>query len=101
MARYSRRAFIAKTSIVAAAAGAASTLPGLTSVLGAAQNEAPALDTATSEAVDAGAGVADASAPLVAQVRDLSTGEIGVFNGLREVVVHDPQLANSILRAAR
>jgi len=87
--------------MVAAAAGAASTLPGITSMLGAAQTEAPAADGVASEVADAGLGAADASAPLVAQVRDLSTGEVGVFNGLREVIVRDPQLANSILRAAR
>ena len=48
-----------------------------------------------------GAGAADATQPLVAHVRDLSTGEIGVFNGTREVVVRDPELASRILRAAR
>jgi len=44
---------------------------------------------------------ADATQPLVAHVRDLSTGEIGIFNGTSEFVVRDPALARSILRAAR
>ncbi len=106
MASFSRRAFLVRSSMVAAAAGAASAIPGLTSALGAAQSEAPALDSAATDAAtadmtEAGAGVGDAGAPLVAHVRDLSTGEIGVFNGTTEVVVRDPQLANSIFRAAR
>ncbi len=39
--------------------------------------------------------------PLVAHVRDLSTGEIGIFNGTREVVFKDPQLAARLFHAAR
>jgi hypothetical protein len=106
MASLSRRAFLARSSMVAAAAGAASAIPGLTSVFGAAQTEAPAVegavaDTATLEAADAGIGAADSAVPLVAHVRDLSTGEIAVFNGTREVIVRDPQLANNLFRAAR
>jgi len=106
MASFSRRAFLARSSMVAAAAGVASAIPGLTNVLGAAQTEAPAVDgavadTATLDATDAGVGVADSGAPLVAHVRDLSTGEIAVFNGTREVIVRDPQLANNLFRAAR
>jgi len=92
--------------MVAAAAGAASAIPGLTSAIGVAQSEAPALDSATADAATtdatgAGAGMADAGAPLVAHVRDLSTGEIGVFNGTTEIVVRDPRLADSIFRAGR
>jgi hypothetical protein len=37
----------------------------------------------------------------VAHVRDLSTGEIGIFNGTREVVLKDPQLAARLFRAAQ
>jgi hypothetical protein len=37
----------------------------------------------------------------VAHVRDLSTGEIGIFNGTREVVFKDPQLAARLFHAAR
>ncbi len=49
----------------------------------------------------ADAGAANLSEPLVAHVRDLSTGEISVFNGTQEVVVRNPQLANQLARAAR
>jgi hypothetical protein len=91
--------------MVAAAAGAASAIPGLMSVFDAAQTEAPAVDTGAADvaagATDAGIGIADSAGPVVAHVRDLSTGEVALFNGTREVVVRDPQLANNLVRAAR
>jgi hypothetical protein len=37
--------------------------------------------------------------PLVAHVRDLATGEIGLFSGTREIVFHDPSLAARLFRA--
>lgn len=42
----------------------------------------------------------DADQPLVAYVRDAHTGEVAVMVGEREVVVHDPELAARIARAA-
>jgi hypothetical protein len=37
--------------------------------------------------------------PLVAHVKDLSTGEIGVYMGTSEVTFRDPQLAAKLYRA--
>ena len=37
--------------------------------------------------------------PLVAHVRDLATGEIGLFSGTREITLLDPQLAARLARA--
>jgi hypothetical protein len=81
-----------------AAAGVLSSVPGLSGLLGAAETEAPAADASVA---GADAGAAELTEPLVAHVRDLSTGEISVFNGTREVIVRDPQLANRLMRAAR
>ena len=39
--------------------------------------------------------------PLVAHVRDLATGEIGLFSGTREIVFHDPALAARLFHATR
>ena len=39
--------------------------------------------------------------PLVAHVRDLATGEIGLFSGTREITVLDPRLAAALVRALR
>jgi hypothetical protein len=41
------------------------------------------------------------SEPLVAHVRDLATGEIGLFSGTREITVLDPQLAARLIRASQ
>ncbi len=99
MAELNRRAFLARSSLFAAAAGAVAVAPSMLAAIAA---EAPEVDASASDAVaaDAGAGAASASEPLVAYVRDLSSGEVGVFNGTREVIVQDPGLARSILRAA-
>jgi hypothetical protein len=39
--------------------------------------------------------------PLVAHVRDIATGEIGLFSGTHEVVFHDPALAARLFHASR
>ena len=38
---------------------------------------------------------------LVAHVRDASTGDVSILAGEREVIHHDPQLVDRLLRAAR
>jgi len=98
MAGVSRRTFLGRGSMAVAAAGVLSSVPGLSGLLGAAETEAPAADASV---VGADGTAASLTEPLVAHVRDLSTGEISVFNGTREVILRDPQLANRLLRAAR
>ena len=98
MAGVSRRSFLGKGSMAVAAAGVLSSVPGLSSLFSAAETEAPAGDAAVA---GADVGTADLSEPLVAHVRDISTGEISVFNGTREVIVRDPQLASRLVRAVR
>jgi hypothetical protein len=41
------------------------------------------------------------SEPVVARVTDVSTGEIQMFFGTSSSTVNDPQLAASLVRAAR
>jgi hypothetical protein len=96
MAGVSRRTFLGRGSMAVAAAGVLSSVPGLSGLLSAGETEAPAADASV-----AGADAADLSEPLVAHVRDLSTGEISLFNGTNEVIVRNPQLANQLARAAR
>ena len=76
-----------------------SQLPVLSGLVGPTEADAPAAVDAATAATDEGA--ATLAQPLVAHVRDLSTGEIGIFNGTREVIVNDPQLAARLFRAAR
>lgn len=96
MSGVSRRLFLKQGSLAVAAAGALSAVPGLPSLLSTADSEAPAADAA---AGDVSAG--ELTEPLVAHVRNLSTGEISLFLGDNEVTYRDPQLAARLFRAAR
>jgi hypothetical protein len=95
MAGIDRRSFLARGSMVVAAAGVATAVPGVGSKLVAGGAHAPAIN-ATLEG-EAGS----LTEPLVVHVRDLTTGEIGVFSGTREVVVHDQGLASRLFQASR
>jgi hypothetical protein len=105
MNEVSRRSFLKGGSAAMVAAGAISAIPGLPAVVGALEAQGPA-DAGAADAA-AGAAVTDAdsssalSEPLVAHVRDLATGEIGLFSGAREITVLDPQLAARLIRAAQ
>ena len=96
MGRLNRRQFLQKGSLAVAAAGVASAVPGVAATL---NDATPALSTdAPAAAEDA---VPSMSEPLVARVTDATTGEIQMFFGTNSTKVTDPQLANSLLRAAR
>jgi hypothetical protein len=93
----SRRAFLRRGTLTAAAVGVMSAVPGLPGLLAGGASEAPAVDSGISEAEgDAGA----LAEPLLAHVKDLGTGEITLFQGEREIVVRNPSLARQILSAA-
>src|SRR5262245_59359042 len=95
MAEIDRRKFLAQGSMVVAAAGAAAAVPALTGGLGSGGTGSH--DVGAVPEGDAGA----LTEPLVVHVRDLATGEIGVFSGTREVVVRDRQLASRLYNASR
>jgi len=95
MKEFERRVFLTRGSMVVAAAGVATAVPGLATGLVAAEEEAP-------EAASVVAGEASTmTEPLVAHVRDLATGEIGLFSGTQEIVFHDPTLAARLFDATR
>jgi hypothetical protein len=95
MKEFERRVFLTRGSIAVAAIGAATAMPGLGSGLIAAEEEAP-------EAASVVEGEAsEMTEPLVAHVRDLTTGEIGLFSGTQEIVFHDPALAARLFHATR
>jgi hypothetical protein len=102
MGELSRRVFLRNSGLAVAGAGVMSQVPFLSSLIGAGEADAPAAAGAA-DAATAGTdeGAASLTEPLVAHVRDLSTGEIGIFNGTREVVLNDPQLAARLFRAAQ
>jgi hypothetical protein len=83
MPEISRRAFVTKGSVSAAAVGALA-------VTGVALS-APA---------DAASPAAEPDAPVVAHIRNLRAGQVDVYIGTREVTVVDHELANRLARAA-
>jgi hypothetical protein len=95
MKEFERRVFLTRGSIAVAAAGVMTAVPGLASGLVVAEEEAPgAASVVEGEAPTM-------TEPLVAHVRDLATGEIGLFSGTQEVVFHDPALAARLFHASR
>jgi len=110
VSEFSRRFFLKSSSAAVIAAGAVSAIPGLPTAATAFEAQAPA-DAESANAALAGSEGANAalagsegatlSGPVVAHVRDLATGEIGLFSGTREITVLDPQLAARLLKAAR
>jgi hypothetical protein len=85
-------------TLTAAAVAVAGSVPGLSTLVATTSTEAPGLDTDVSDAADDSGALTE---PLVAQVKDLGTGEISLFQGEHEVVVHSPALARSLMSAAR
>ena len=94
----SRRTFLRRGTFTAAAVAVASSVPGISTLVATTTADAPAVDTGVSDAVDDSGALAE---PLVAHLKDLSTGEISLFQGEQEVVVHSPSLARSLISAAR
>jgi hypothetical protein len=98
MATFNRRSFLIQGSTVLAAAGAATALPGfLTTPAGA----DVAKDHPAGKGETLGATSGSLDEPLVAHILDLTTGEIALFQGENEFVLHDPQLARKLAGAAR
>jgi hypothetical protein len=89
MAKLTRRDLIKQTSAGAAALGALVAVPGLAGAHGAPEAHAAALSAA------------DRNGPLVAYLRDVAVGEIGLLVGTREIIVRDRELVQRLLKAAQ
>jgi hypothetical protein len=98
LGNFSRRSFIQKGTLTAAAVGVVGSVPGLSGLLAGGAAEAPA---AEADATELGAGGGTLTEPLVAHVKDLSTGEISLFQGERQVLIRDPALASRLFSAVR
>jgi hypothetical protein len=92
MENVSRRRLLRNGSLAAVGAG----LVGLASTA----PDASAADRSPATASESAALPTGASldGPLVAHVKDLSTGEIGVYMGTSEVTFRDPHLAAKLYR---
>ncbi len=87
MAGLSRKSFIEQASVGAAAAAAFAAMPGY------------ALAHPNAQVSARHAGTIAHSGPILAHVRSVETGEIAVLFGTREVIIHDREVANRLLRA--
>jgi hypothetical protein len=101
----SRRLFLKRGTLTVAAAGFLAAVPGMPALASAIETDAPAAGSATGEAASVGgaeSGSAEELAqPLIAHVKDLSTGEITVYMGENEYTYRDPQMAARLLHATR
>jgi hypothetical protein len=93
----SRRAFLRRGTLTAAAVGVVGSVPGLSGLLSAGSADAPAIENSASQAET---DVGSLTEPLVAHVKDISTGEISLFRGAQEIVVRDPALARRLLSSS-
>jgi hypothetical protein len=99
----SRRAVLRAGTIGAAAVGAVSAFPSLLGELTAARPELSA------GASDASAVATDTEAlsgstfegPVVAHIRDATTGDMSLYVGEREIAYRDPALVHKLIRVAR
>jgi len=98
MEHVSRRGLLRNGSIAVVGAGLVAAVPA---GLAARAPDASAADRSPATAPGGTALPAGASldGPLVAHVKDLSTGEIGVYMGTSEVTFRDPHLAAKLYRA--
>ena len=98
MSELSRRAFLIRGSMGAAAIAVGTALPGMSGFLTEAEGEAPAADDAATTAV---AGTPTMTQPLIAHITDLQSGEMSLYMGEREFTINDPGLASRLFGAAK
>jgi hypothetical protein len=90
----SRRLFLTRSSLTVVAAGVASAIPALPSVVTSAEAEAPAAEEEITE-------TESLAAPLVAHVKNLQTGEVSLYSGEREISILDRGLAARLFNAMK
>ena len=99
MENVSRRGLLRNGSLAVMGVGLAGAMPAFSAGLAAKAPDASAAGTATAPESAALLTGASLDGPLVAHVKNLSTGEIGVYMGTSEVTFRDPQLAAKLYRA--
>ena len=97
MENVSRRGLLRNGSLAVVGVGLVSAVPAFSKGLAPQAPNASAPDSSPESAtLPTGASL---DGPLVAHVKNLSTGEIGVYMGTSEVTFRDPQLAAKLYRA--
>jgi hypothetical protein len=90
----SRRLLLTRGSLGVVAAGVMSAMPALPAATNAAETEAPDASAMVSESEEL-------EGPLLAQVKNLQTGEVSLFSGAREISIIDRGLAARLFNAAK
>jgi hypothetical protein len=92
---FSRRTFLKSSSLAVGLAGVASAAP----VLAGVGNEvAGAGATASGSELPEATSLAE---PVIAHLSDLTSGEVNVYVGTRQVTINDPHLASLLFHASR
>ena len=95
MENVSRRGLLRNGSLAVVGVGLAGAVPAALAPKAANASAADRSTAPESAALLTGAGL---DGPLVAHVKNLSTGEIGVYMGTSEVTFRDPHLAAKLYR---
>lgn len=95
--RVSRRAMLQAGTVGAVAVGTIGAFPGVLTGLGGAAFASPGSPELGSPELDTPAD----QGPIVAHVKDASTGEVSLFVGEREITYQDRALVRHLTRAAR
>jgi hypothetical protein len=98
MENVSRRGLLRNGSLAVMGVGLVGAVPAFSAGLAPKAPDASAADRSPATASE-GAALLTGAGPLVAHVKDLSTGEIGVYMGTSEVTFRDPHLAAKLYRA--
>ena len=101
MSEFSRRVFLKGGTAAIVAAGAISAVPGLPALLGRGRHAGPRRRRRRRVGRGGYRTSGSLGEPVVAHIRDLSVRGDRALLGHREITVHDPGLAASILRALR
>ncbi|HLI87173.1 MAG TPA: hypothetical protein VKV37_00710 [Ktedonobacteraceae bacterium] len=99
MAKVTRRGFIMQSSASIATIGMLAALPTLSAAPEATEAAVAELPAVTNSVTELPAVAAPLSAPLIAHVSDLATGEISLLVGTQEITYRDSELVTRLLRA--
>ena len=97
MENVSRRGLLRNGSLAVMGVSLVGAVPAFSAGLAHKASDASAADPSPESAAPLKGASLDG--PLVAHVKNLSTGEIGVYMGTSEVTFRDPQLAAKLYRA--
>src|SRR6266567_2181278 len=96
---FTRRTFLFRISAGAATLGALVTAPRILGMHSTADTVAAAATGAPVTSADAVASEPTSAGRVVAYVRDAARGEVAIYAGMREVILHDRALVSHILQS--